>query len=95
VNNVTPVRHFPNKTGGMSLLLRTVDLTSLQRHATSPPEGTSFIANSYENPLKNTGKMPALRAFSFFVVARYAMKAGMKRFFAQKPGRKHSTMMGR
>jgi len=44
-----PVRHFPNKTGGMSLPLRTVDLPSLQRHTASPPEVTSLIANWYHN----------------------------------------------
>jgi len=44
-----PVRHFPNRTGGMSLPLRTVDLTSLQRHTANPREVTSFIANWYQS----------------------------------------------
>jgi len=40
-------------------------------------------AHSYENALKKTGKMPALRAFSFFVVALYAMKVGMTLLFPE------------
>jgi len=32
----------------MSLPLRTVDLTSLQRHTANPAEVTSFIANWYQ-----------------------------------------------
>jgi len=62
----------------MSLPLRTVDLTSLQRHTANPPEVSYVIANYYENALKKTGKMPALRTFSFFVVALYTMKVGIR-----------------
>jgi hypothetical protein len=47
-NVVIAICHFPNKTGGMSLPLRTADLTSLQRHTASPPEGRPFIANWYQ-----------------------------------------------
>ena len=43
-----PIHHFIHKTGGMSLPLRSADLTSLQRHAASLPEVRSFFANRYD-----------------------------------------------
>jgi len=38
---------------------------------------TALKANSYENARTNIGKMPALPAFSCFVVAILAMGVGM------------------
>jgi len=43
------------------------------------PHVVALKATSYENALKNTGKMPALRAFSCFVVAFSAMQLGVNR----------------